>query len=316
MKRTLFLLLISFLLTSFKPSLEPHEGYVDVRGGRIWYKVIGTGPGTPIIVVHGGPGGRSCGYLNAFSLMDTERPIIFFDQLESGMSDRPNDTTLWKLPYFVEQLELLQKSLKLKSFHLLGSSWGAAIVMEYLLTKNTGEVESAIFSGPLLSTPQWISDAETLLSRLSQATQDSIQKYEILKDYNAPAYLAATDTFYANYMSRTQGTNKGLKYNCNDVPPFNVNIYEYMWGPTEFTANGTLKDFDRIDQLPLLKLPVLFIAGEYDEVLPETISMFQSKVSDSKAVIVPSAGHAKTRDNPEFFIRAVSHFILEVESSR
>ena len=116
--------------------------------------------------------------------MENERPVVFFDQLESGMSDRPNDTSLWKISNFVDQLDTIQKALNLEEFHLLGSSWGGAVVIEYLLSDYEGIVKSAIFSGPLLSTPKWISDAEILLSRLPQSVQDTIKKYEALKKFS------------------------------------------------------------------------------------------------------------------------------------
>ena len=38
------------------PQLTPGEGYVDMPGGRVWYNVVGTGPGTPLVLLHGGPG--------------------------------------------------------------------------------------------------------------------------------------------------------------------------------------------------------------------------------------------------------------------
>jgi len=44
-----------------------------------------------------------------------------------------------------------------------------------------------------------------------------------------------------------------------------------MWGAAEFTATGSLRDFDRTDRLGELRLPVLFPAGRYDEAVPETI---------------------------------------------
>ena len=31
------------------------KGYLHVPGGRIWYARMGDGPGTPLIVIHGGP---------------------------------------------------------------------------------------------------------------------------------------------------------------------------------------------------------------------------------------------------------------------
>ena len=54
----------------------PAEGYLDVPGGRVWYRVAGSGPGIPLLVLHGGPGGRS-GRLIALAALGDERPVIF-----------------------------------------------------------------------------------------------------------------------------------------------------------------------------------------------------------------------------------------------
>ncbi len=35
---------------------QPGEGFIDVTGGRVRYRVVGSGPGTPLVVLHGGPG--------------------------------------------------------------------------------------------------------------------------------------------------------------------------------------------------------------------------------------------------------------------
>lgn len=295
---------------------EPGEGYVNVEGGRIWYKVIGEGEGAPLMIVHGGPGGRSCGSIAVYSRLANERPVVLFDQLESGFSDRPNDTSLWKLPYFVKQVEAVKNALNLKNFHLLGSSWGGAIVIEYMLTSDTKEIVSVIFSGPLLSTPKWMEDAEILLSELSSSIQDTIKKYEALKEYYAPAYIAATDSFYARYLSRTKWPPRRSSMDCKGSKGFNAAIYNYMWGPTEFTATGTLSNFDRTDRLHELKLPVLFIAGEFDEVRTETLYDFQKKVEGSQSAIIPGAGHAKTTDNPDAFFRELSQFLNSVDQKR
>jgi proline iminopeptidase len=302
---------LSFICASQNP--KPGEGFVNVEGGRIWYKVIGEGDGVPLMVVHGGPGGRSCGSISAYSRMANDRPVIVFDQLESGFSDRPNDTSLWKLPYFVQQVEAVKNALKLKEFHLLGSSWGGAVVIEYMLTSNSDKVASVIFSGPLLSTPKWMEDAKILLSELPSEIQDTIYKYEALEQYYAPAYQAATDSFYSHYLSRTNWPPKRTRAECQGSKGFNVAIYYYMWGPTEFTATGTLKNFDRTDRLHELKLPVLFIAGEYDEVRAETLFGFQKEVEGAQSAIIPGAGHAKTTDNPDAFFKVLGEFLNSVE---
>ena len=38
------------------PSLTPGDGRLPVEGGSIFYRVIGTGKGTPVVLLHGGPG--------------------------------------------------------------------------------------------------------------------------------------------------------------------------------------------------------------------------------------------------------------------
>ncbi|MBA7527415.1 Proline iminopeptidase [subsurface metagenome] len=303
---------LSFSITCTCQDLRQGEGFVNVQGGRIWFKEIVNGEGIPLLVVHGGPGGRSCGSIAAYSLISHERPVIVFDQLESGFSDSPGDTSLWKLSYFVEQITAIKNALNLKEFHLLGSSWGAAIVIDYMLSANSEEVVSVIFSGPFLSTSKWMEDAKILLAELPVEIQDTIAKYEALEQYDAPAYIAATNLFYSRYLSRTQWPPINSP-NCKGAKPFNSAIYNYMWGPTEFNATGTLINFDRTHRLHELKLPVLFIAGEYDEVRVETLYSFQRMIEGAQCAIIPESGHAITTDQPEEYIQAISQFLNGVE---
>ena len=122
MKVKIGILILMLLSLSSKKELIPHEGYVEVTGGKIWYKIIGKGPGIPLIAIHGGPGSRSCGTIEGYSLLTDDRPVIVYDQLESGNSDHPGDTSLWKLERFVEELKLLRKALNLHECHILGTS--------------------------------------------------------------------------------------------------------------------------------------------------------------------------------------------------
>lgn len=313
MKRFVFIFFTCLLVWGCKISTPtPREGFVTVPGGRIWYKVVGTGNKTPLLVIHGGPGSNSCRNIPGYSLLADDRPVIFYDQLGSGNSERPTDTTLWQLPRFVQEVVALRQALGLKQLHILGSSWGGAVAVEYLLTQQTQGIKSAIFSGPLISTRRWMQDAKMLIAQLPVAVQDTIQKYESLKKYEAPAYKIATDAFYAQFMSRRTGA-PAFTAQCDTVAGFNRQVYEYMWGPTEFTATGTLLHFDRENRLPELKMPVLFIAGRYDEARPETMYQFQNLVPGSQVTIIEDAGHAQVRDQPEKYTQAIRAFLKAVE---
>ena len=101
-----------------------------VPGGQIWYRVVGRGSGTPVILLHGGPGNPSV-YLKSLEALGDERVVVRYDQLGAGYSDVVHDTALFNIPHFVEELEQLRRHLALDRVHLYGHSWGATLAVEY-----------------------------------------------------------------------------------------------------------------------------------------------------------------------------------------
>jgi proline iminopeptidase len=159
------------------PAVAATEGYLPVPGGRVWYRRMGGGPGIPLLAVHGGPGGTSCRFAALAPLAD-ERPVIYYDQLGSGRSDHPSDTTLWTVARFVDELEAVRRGLGLDSLVLLGHSWGGALVAEYLLTAPRPAVRAVVLSSPLLSTPRWIADANALRAAMPVPLRDALDRHE------------------------------------------------------------------------------------------------------------------------------------------
>lgn len=314
MKKLGLLLSVLFLIINVSCQKDvDKEGYVNVEGGKIWYKIVGEGDGIPLLILHGGPGGRSCGMIPGFSLLSTDRPVIFYDQLGSGNSDRPSDTTLWKTERFVNEIDYLRRALNLDELHILGHSCGSTFLIEYMVTKKPVGVKSVIFSSPMISTPDWIADAKLLLSQLPTNIRDTINKYETLKNYSAPAYLAATDSFYARHLIRKSWPYKSVA--CENVGGFNEAIYNYMWGPTEFTATGTLLNFDRTSDLDKIKEPILFVSGEYDEARPETMFKYQKLSNNAIVEIIDDAAHVTIIDQPEKVAKVIGSFLKNIDNN-
>ena len=115
-----------------KEALNNEEGYLDVKGGKIWYRVTGQGTQTPILLLHGGPGTPSH-YLNPLNKLGTERKVITFDQLGCGRSDAISDTALMTIDNFVEQVHTLLTALQIEEIHLYGHSWGTMLGMDFYL---------------------------------------------------------------------------------------------------------------------------------------------------------------------------------------
>lgn len=314
MKKSSFILgiLLLIICISCNEKIE-NEGFVDVEGGKIWYKIIGEGKGIPLLILHGGPGSRSCSMIPGYSLLGKDRPVIFYDQLGSGNSDRPTDTTLWRTDRFVDEIDHLRNKLKLKELHILGHSCGSTFLIEYMISKKPKGVKSIIFSSPMLSTRDWMEDANYLLSQMPEAIQDTINKYEAIKNYTAPVYLAATDSFYARHL-----TLKSWPYisntECENVPEFNQQVYNYMWGPTEFKATGTLIDFDRTPDLNTIEEPILFVTGDNDEARPETMYKYQKMAKNADLEIIENAAHMTMIDQPQKVADAINRFLKKVEN--
>ena len=62
--------------TASTPALGLGEAMLPVTGGRIWYKVSGTGTGTPVILIHGGPGMGSF-YLKSMEGLGVATTMVF-----------------------------------------------------------------------------------------------------------------------------------------------------------------------------------------------------------------------------------------------
>jgi proline iminopeptidase len=227
------------------------------------------------------------------------------------MLDLNRDATL---PRFVMEVAAVREQLGLDEIHLVGHSWGATVALEYLLTANPTGVRSVTFVGPLISTPRWIEDANELVGQLPKDAQDAIHAAKASGNYDTPEFAAANEVFEARFGSRAPRQKLPA---CESVPVrFNSALYEYMWGPSEFVSTGTLRDYDRVEQLSTLKLPTLFVVGEYDEARPETAREFQARVAGSQVRVIPDAGHSVQRDQTHAFNEAIAEFIGDVERRR
>lgn len=309
MIRTIAAILVAVLLSACTDTaLAPNEGYIAVEGGQVWYEVVGSGSATPLLVLHGGPGAPSH-YLKPLERIAVDRPVIFYDQLGAGRSSAPDDPALWTVERFVRELAQVRAALGLEEVHILGHSWGSMLAMDYMLTDPVG-VKSLIFASPALNVNRWTNDARELLKALPGDARASIELHERLGTTNSQEYQDAVMDFYKMHLSRSEPWSEDL---LHAFEGFNTELYGYMWGPSEFTATGTLRDYNREADLPNLDLPVLFTAGRYDEATPETVRHFQSLVPGAELLIFENSAHMTMLDEPEAYAEAIRNFLEKVD---
>ncbi|MDH3732382.1 MAG: proline iminopeptidase-family hydrolase [Gemmatimonadota bacterium] len=289
-------------------AIAPSEGSIAVPGGNVWYRVVGEGDGVPLLLLHGGPGAGSRGF-EPFEALGADRPVVFYDQLGAGRSEKPSDTSLWTIERHIAEIDAVRDALGLDEVHILGHSWGSMLLIEYLLTDPAG-VRSATFASPLFSTARWLADAKRRVTELPQELQDVIEVHETAGTTDSPEYMGAVTAFYQRYLLRTDPWPPLMTQTMEE---FGYEVYAYMWGPSEFTATGTLETWDRMDALPGLGLPTLFTVGEFDETFPETVADYASRVPGARFEEIPAAAHMTMLDAPEANVRIMQEFLRNVE---
>jgi proline iminopeptidase len=274
-----------------------------VDGGRIWYRAVGMGTGTPVILLHGGPGFSSY-YLKSLEGLGNDRLVVRYDQLGGGKSDRIEDTTKFTIPHFVQELDSLRSHLGLQKVDLYGHSWGTILAVEYYRA-HPEHVASLVLASAALDIPAWERNAKRLLGTLPDSMQRAVREREAAHDYQA-----ALGEFYSRYVWR-HPVEADLDSTMATV---NEAIYNYMQGASEFTITGTLKDYDAKPFLPKIRVPVLYTVGEFDEANPDLVRGFAKLTPDARVAVIPGAAHITTWDNPEANLKAVRDFLREVDA--
>ncbi|WP_081756001.1 proline iminopeptidase-family hydrolase [Paucisalibacillus sp. EB02] len=283
------------------------EGFVPVTGGKVWYQRHDYNTkNAPVIVLHGGPGSSHWSLQGLKELADI-RPVILYDQLGCGKSDRPKDPTLWNIERFVEEVKQLKDGLGLNEFHLLGHSWGTTLAAAYYLKHPEG-VKSIIFSSPCLSAPKWADDQKQNLRNLPIKIQQTIEECEENGNTDSQAYKEATKIFNNHFVCRLPESERpaflkeGSKYR-------NSEIYNMMWGASEFDVAGNLKNFDCTQELHKIAVPTLYTCGRYDEATPESTEYFSRLTPNSKFHVFEKSAHMPYIEENDKFMKVMKDFL-------
>lgn len=262
------------------------QGYVDVPGGRIWYGRRGTGDA--LIVIHGGPG-MSHSYLEP--LKQLRGQLIFYDQLDAGLSERPNDPDNWNMPRFLQEIDALRAHLSLESFAIFGNSWGGCVAAAYAATRPRG-LTRLVLSSPLIDTRTWLRDAALYRAALPR---DDVQ------------------LFYERHFCRL---DPWPDYVLRTFEDLNETCYRGMWGPNEFTCDGALRDYDGSGDLAKIDVPTLVTCGEFDEAAPHSCRRFADMIPSARCVVVDAASHLAFVEVPETYLPIAQAFLLEGQVSQ
>ena len=291
------------------------EDFISFHGYRTWYRIVGDKDDLgkfPLLCLHGGPG-MAHDYLETLeAIAGTGRRVIFYDQLGCGNSGHPHNPSFWNVELFVEEVGAIRKSLGLENVHLLGQSWGGFLAQEYLLTEPSN-IKSLILANSAASTERWISEANLLRAKLPQEIQQTLKKHEDAGTTDDPAYVSATDVYYRRHLCRITPWPDCLNRTLEKLGQ-DPEVYNTMWGPSEFHCTGKLQNWNIERQLGRIHSPTLILSGKHDESTPAINEVLHHGIKNSEWVVFEESSHMPHLEETMKYLQILSGFLTRVEA--
>ena len=281
---------------------------------KVWTKRIGNNPKIKLLLLSGGPG---CSH-EYFECMESFLPavgieIIYYDQIGTGLSDNPNDTTMWDLPRYVEEVEQVRKALNLNkdNFYLLGHSWGGILAMQYAL-KYQDNLKGLVISNMMASCPKYGEYSKVLQKQLNPEVLKSIKDIEAKKDYSNPKYIdLLMNNFYNQHILRKPVKDWPEPVN-RSMSKLNQSLYITMQGPSEMGISGKLTNWDVAAELPKIIVPTFVIGAKYDTMDPEYMKWMATQFKNGTYLYCANGSHMSLYDDQETYMKGLIDFILKV----
>ena len=167
-------------------------------GHKVWTKTVGDGPGLPLLLLHGGPGAGH-DYLEPLEALGSDRPVIFYDQLGCGKSEKPENRALWTIERFADEVQEVRDALGIERCHILGQSWGGWLGIEYMLRQPVG-LQSFVLAATSSSIPQFSAECDRLISELPEEHRKALEYHGARGEFEHEAYAAAEEEFYGRHL--------------------------------------------------------------------------------------------------------------------
>ncbi|MGA7922797.1 MAG: proline iminopeptidase-family hydrolase [Thermoplasmata archaeon] len=277
------------------------EGFIDVMGFRLFYRSYGEPRKGTVLCVRGGAGGTHVFDLSLADLAQFGYRVVFYDQLGCGLSDRPKETQLYRIERAAQEANALREALDLGKVHLWGGSMGGALVIETAVQFQQ-YLKSITSSGGWHSSPFWMHTNRGIVRKLPAGLAQVIETCEDAGDFRDPRYLEAVRELVRRRLSvmsllEVQPWEVALEF--ESVDPF---VHEAYFGFPLYPAavnigamplvlRGSLKDWDRTEELARIRIPALITVGRHDTV-PVPVSRKMAKgIPGSRLVIFENSGH-------------------------
>lgn len=265
--------------------------FLETAGRRIYYEEHGKG--FPVVLAHGA-GGNHLSWWQQVPEISRRYRCITFDHRGWGLSE---DSDGSGPEAFADDLLVLTESLGLHEVFLVGQSMGGLTCLLYTL-RNRGRVRGLVMANSFAGMRRevWLACSEELRSQARSTWErrrtDGVRRAlapEFSRRHRSHAFLYKE----IRRMNEARGGRQQVERQ--------VQRLRALERSPESSAT--------LEALASLDVPVLFIGGEHDEVMPPALMrVAASLIPGAQVVIVPGAGHSAYFEQPETFNHLVTEF--------
>ncbi|KAH9945306.1 proline iminopeptidase [Epithele typhae] len=291
------------------PLIEPHlTDKLKVSDlHTLHYEISGNKEGTPVIFLHGGPGG-GCDARDRSFFDPAKYKIVLMDQRGSGKSTPMaslEENTTWDL---IKDIEKLREQLSIEKWHVFGGSWGSTLALAYAQS-HPDRVKSLVLRGIFTLRK----------SELRFFYQDGASHLfpEAWEEYVAPIPEAERNDMVLAYHAQLNSADDETRLRAarawtkwematsklyvdpaqiaqsekDDFAEAFARIENHYFVNDGFMRDGQLLAEQEIDKIR--HIPCVIVQGRYDVVCPATTAYALKKVwPEATLHIVPDAGHS------------------------
>ena len=293
-----------------KDEFTNQELFIEVGDGHKLY-VVDWGnrdARTPIVYLHGGPGG--CVKDGSKNIFDPRKQrVIFLDQRGCGKStplgSRDNNTT----EDLAKDITKIAKRLKLEKFCIDGYSWGSTLALYYAINYPemvSDVVVGGVFSGSKNEIFAMYEAAKVFYPDLwdkvladtpAQYQSDPIV-YHLDKALNGTKAEQKKSTYVMNYLEsglcRMDDRNEPKDYAEYDPAGMQIEL-SYL------VTNCFMPEDYILDNVHKIKVPVHIVQGRFDMVCPPDFAYKVSKLIPDCRLYLTISGHAGEHEVTSLF---------------
>lgn len=278
-------------------------------GHRVFWEVRGPPEGTPVVLVHGGPGSGCAGMAAGLALHTRGLRTVAVDQRGCGRSLPSAADTMAALTanttgHLVDDLERLREHLGIERWMVVGASWGVTLALAYA-QRHAQRVLAMVLASVTTGSRRevdWVTRAvgrvfplewEAFVAGVPERERDgdlSAAYARLLADPDPDVRARAARDWCAwedTHVSLAPGWSPDARYADPRFRLAFARLVTHYWSHGCFLADGEL-----LAGMPALAgVPAVLVHGRYDVSGPLDTAVAVHRAWPGSRLVVADAGH-------------------------